>query len=57
MVSSSTRQGFYILFVIILAFINDWLKWFSIGEYLVIAALVMIVIKLTDLEDAIRGKI
>jgi len=48
------RHGAYILFVLILAGINFWLKWMSFFEYLLIACFAMIIIKLTDIEEKLR---
>ncbi len=56
MITSSTRQGIYFLFIILFLFVSvSWLKWFGFFEYFVIICLSGIVLKLTDIEEAIRG--
>ena len=56
MITESTRQGFYILFIFLLLFVNEWLNWMSYFEAFVIIALAGIVIKLTDIQEAIKNK-
>lgn len=57
MITSSLRQGFYFVFIIIFLFVGvSWLKWFGFAEYFVIICLTGIVLKLTDIEEAIRNK-
>lgn len=53
-ITSSTRQGFYILFTILLMFVSQILEWFGFFEAFVIIALAGIVLKLTDIEEAIK---
>lgn len=55
MITSSTRQGFYFLFIILLMFTSQFLGWFGFYEAFVIIALAGIVLKLTDIEEAING--
>ncbi len=45
------RQGAYILFALVLAGINYWMKWLSFFEYLLICCFAMMLVKLTDIED------
>ena len=55
MITSSTRQGLYLLFILMFLFVAvHWLKWFGFFEYFVIICLAAIVMKLTDIEEAIR---
>ncbi len=56
MVTSSTRQGFYFLFIILIMFVSQLLDWFGFYEAFVIIALCGMVLKLTDIEEAIREK-
>ena len=57
MITSSTKQGFYILFILLILFIGvNWLKWFGFYEAFVIIGLAGIILKLTDIEEAIRKK-
>ena len=57
MITSSTRQGFYFVFIILFLFVGvHWLEWFDFTEYFVIICLAGIVMKLTDIEEAIQNK-
>ena len=57
MITSSTRQGFYFVFIILFLFVGvHLLEWFGFAEYFVIICLAGIVLKLTDIEEAIRNK-
>lgn len=57
MITSSLRQGFYFVFIILFLFVGvHWLKWFGMFEYFVIICLAGIVLKLTDIEEAIQNK-
>lgn len=51
--NQGARQGMYIIFVIVLGMTNYFLNWFSMFEYFVICCLAMIIVKLTDIVDAI----
>lgn len=56
MITSSARQGFYFLFIFLFLFVGvSWLKWFGFFEYFVIICLAGIILKLTDIEEAIYG--
>ena len=56
MIRSSGRQGFFLLFIFLILFVGiGWLKWFSFFEVFVIICLAGIVLKLTDIEEAIRN--
>ena len=48
-----TRDTLFFLLIFISGGINAWLSWWSWGGWLVFLALCMIIIKLTDVEDAI----
>ena len=52
--NSTMRNGLYVPFAIILISVNYFLKWGSMLEVLVICCLAMIIIKLTDIADAIQ---
>lgn len=55
--TSSTRQGFYILFILLILFVGaTWLKWFDIFGAFIIICLAGIILKLTDIEEAIKER-
>lgn len=50
------RNGLYIIFALLLNFINYWLEWMSIFEVLMICCFAMIIVKLTDIDDTLGEK-
>ena len=52
-ITSSTRQGIYLIFIFIMIFIGTFVLKMSMFQNLLIIALVGIVLKLTDIEEAI----
>ena len=54
MITSSTRQGLFFIFIFVELFAGSYLLKFSMFENLMILIFTMIVIKLTDIEEAIR---
>ncbi len=56
MITSSTRQGLYLLFILLLMGVNEWMDWMSMFECFVIIALAGMIMKLTDIEEAIINK-
>lgn len=56
MITSSARQGFYLLFILLLLFIGvGWREWFGFFEAFLIIIGAGIILKLTDIEEAIRN--
>ena len=55
MISSSSRQGFYLIFVLVLAWVSFFYVKMSIFQFLIISVFAQIIIKLTDIEEAIRN--
>ncbi len=55
MITSSTRQGFYLLFILLILFVGvEWMGWFGYYGAFIIICLTGIILKLTDIEEAIR---
>ena len=54
MVTQSTRQGLHILFSTLFVFIGIYLFEMSMFEIFLIVVLVGIVVKLTDIQEAIE---
>ncbi|TET75177.1 MAG: hypothetical protein E3J56_01125 [Candidatus Aminicenantes bacterium] len=55
MITSSFRQGIYFIFLFLFLFVGVyWMKWFGFFEYFLIICLTGILLKLTDIEEAIR---
>ena len=55
MITSSTRQGLYLVFIFLFTGIGIMFFKMSIFKILLIVAVAGIVLKLTDIEEAIRG--
>ena len=55
MITSSTRQGIYLIFIFVEIFIGTFFLKFSMFENLLIIIFAGIIMKLTDIEEAIRG--
>lgn len=54
MITSSARQGFYLLFIFLFLFVAVyWMEWFGFFEYFLIIIGAGIILKLTDIEEAI----
>ena len=57
MSTKSTRNGLYIVFVLLLNLVNYFLDWMKIYEMMIICCLVMVIIKLTDIENTLMGNL
>jgi len=56
MITSSLKHGIYTLLILLFLFVAVyWMEWFGFFEYFVIICLAGIVLKLTDIEEAIRN--
>ena len=55
MITSSTRQGIFFLFIFVELFAGSYLLKFSMFQNLLIIIFAAIVMKLTDIEEAIRN--
>jgi uncharacterized membrane protein len=53
-ITSSTRQGLYVIFIILMMFVGMFFLGMNSFECLVIVGLAGIVLKLTDVEEAIN---
>ncbi len=54
MITESSRQGFYMLFIILLMFIGPYILKMSFFECFMIVCLSGIILKLTDIQDTLR---
>jgi len=53
-ITSSLRQGFYLLFIILFMFIGQIYFKMSMFELFLIVSLAGIIMKLTDIEEAVK---
>lgn len=50
------RQGLFIIFVMLLAFSNAFFEWLTFFEFMIICIGAMMIVKLSDIQDAIATK-
>lgn len=51
--NNTIRQMMYFIFIVCFSFVNYWLEWMSIYQYMIIIIGAGIIMKLTDIEDKI----
>lgn len=54
MITEGTRMSLYIVFLITFGFLNFVFDWTTMYGYLLLCTLVLIVVKLTDLTEAVK---